>query len=230
VCFRDAFYESVQTQASQVIGHLAQGDLVFLQPEHLRKQWPQLPVAESLDLQGQEYQDCEERLNARVAEAQRAGALAFIIGHGFLQRVESLRADAVVVADGFDFQHPPVGREADLAQQRQVLYQAPYVEVITVVDGGFGPQGRTFLPGLVILFEVRVFVIDVQRRDDSLGDDARPASAVGGGCLAHPAREDQLHLFRTAQIDVVADDLLEELPAMHGTVPNLGQGELGLQN
>ena len=84
-----------------------------------------MPVAKALEIQGQELQDREERLDAPVAEARRAGALALIVGHGFLQRVESQRADTVVVADGFDFQPSPVGREADFAQGRQDFYQAP---------------------------------------------------------------------------------------------------------
>ena len=36
--------------AAQVACHPALGDAVFLQPEHLRKQWPHLPVVKALDL------------------------------------------------------------------------------------------------------------------------------------------------------------------------------------
>ncbi len=81
----------------------------------------------------------------------------------------------------------------------------------------------------MILLEVRVLVIDVQRRDDSLSEDARPASAVGRSLSLHPACKDQLHRFRSAQIDVLADDLLKGLPSMAWAIPHLGKRKLALQ-
>ena len=82
----------------------------------------------------------------------------------------------------------------------------------------------------MILFEVGVLVVDVQRGNYSLGDNARPTSAVGGGLSLHLASEDQLHLFGTAQIDVLADDFLEEAAPVDGAVPHLGERELRLEN
>jgi len=79
----------------------------------------------------------------------------------------------------------------------------------------------------VILLEVGVFVIDVQGGRDALGENARPASAVGGGLSLHLAIKDQLHLFGTAQINILANDFLEEAAAMDPPVPDLGEGELG---
>jgi hypothetical protein len=70
--------------------------------------------------------------------------------------------------------------------------------------------------------EVGVFVIDVQRGHDALGDNARPASAVSGSLSLHFAGKDQLHLFRTAQIDIFADDFLEEAAPVGGAIPDLG--------
>ena len=92
-------------------------------------------------------------------------------------------------------------------------------KIVSVVDRGLGPQGP---PLFVILLEVGVFVIDVQ--------GGRPASAVGGGPSLHLATKDQLHLFGTAQINVLANDLLEKAPAMDRAVPNLSEGELHLEN
>ena len=37
-------------------------------------------------------------------------------------------------------------------------------------------------------------------------------------------------LFRTAQIDVLTNDFFEEATAASGPIPDLGQGELGLEN
>jgi RND family efflux transporter MFP subunit len=45
----------------------------------------------------------------------------------------------------------------------------------------------------------------------------------------HRAGKDQLHLVGTAQIDVFADDFLEEAAPVDGAIPHLGQGELRLE-
>jgi hypothetical protein len=44
------------------------------------------------------------------------------------------------------------------------------------------------------------------------------------------AVEDQAHLVRAADVEVVADHLLEEDPARQRPVQHLGEGELGLQD
>jgi hypothetical protein len=46
----------------------------------------------------------------------------------------------------------------------------------------------------------------------------------------HLATKDQLHLLGTAQIDVFADDLLEEAASVEAPIPNLSEGELGLED
>lgn len=134
------------------------------------------------------------------------------------------------MAELFDFQDPVVGRKTDATQLRQVFDQPSHVEIVGVVDRGFGPQRGPFGATLVVLFEVRVFVVDVQGGDNPLGDNARPTSAVGGSLSLHLAGKDELHGFWSAQIDVLADDLLEKLAPMQGCVPDLGQGELALQD
>ena len=93
-----------------------------------------------------------------------------------------------------------------------------------------GKQARTAPARFVILLEVRVLIIDVQRRDDPLGYDARPASAASHIRPAHFAREDQLHRFGSAQIDVLPDDLLEKFPPVPRAIPNLSEGKLRLQH
>src|SRR5882724_460231 len=105
----------------------------------------------------------------------------------------------------------------------------PTPEVVAIVNGGFGTQARTAPARLVILLEVRVFVIDVQRRDDSVGNYARPASAAGDSRPTHFARKDQLHRFGSAQIDVLPDDFLEKFPPVPRAIPNLSEGKLRLQ-
>ena len=45
-----------------------------------------------------------------------------------------------------------------------------------------------------------------------------------------PAVEDQLHLVGAAEVEVLADHLLEEQAAVHRPVEHLGERELGLQD
>ncbi len=122
------------------------------------------------------------------------------------------------MAQTFDFEQPAIGRKADLAQLRQVVQALADTEVVAVVDGRLGPQGPTFL---VVLFDPRVLVIDVQGRSDVLGDDAGaelPRCPAGDGAV-----EDQPDLLWATQIEVLADHLFEEEAAVHGPVEHLGQ-------
>jgi hypothetical protein len=82
-----------------------------------------------------------------------------------------------VVAGFLDLEHAAVGREADLAQLGQIAQKSSHAEVVGIVNGGFGTQARTAPARFVILLEVRVFIIDVQRRDDP--PQLRCASCIG---------------------------------------------------
>ena len=125
--------------------------------------------------------------------------------------------DPAVVAGFLDLEH--VRRLAE-SRSRATWAGCPegvHAEVVAIVNGGFGTQARTAPARLVILLEVRVFVIDVQRRDDPLGNYARPASGP-------PATVD-LRILR-AKISctvsgrlksyVLPDDFLEKLPPCRG--------------
>ena len=98
-------------------------------------------------------------------------------------------------------------------------------EIVSVVDGGLGAQGAVFL---VILLDAGVPVVDVQGRGHVLSDDA--GAETSGGLRSNPAIEDEADLFRAAEIEVLADDVLEEQPAVLGLVEDLGEGEFGLQD
>ena len=58
---------------------------------------------------------------------------------------------------------------------------------------------------LEVLFDAGVLVFDVQRRRDALGDHA--GAKPPRGVLLATAWEDQLHPIRSAQVDVLSDDL-----------------------
>jgi hypothetical protein len=143
--------------------------------------------------------------------------------------VKPLLAYRAAVADSLDVEQTSVGSKADLPECGKVVKPPAYVEVASVVDGGLGSQGAAFL---VILLDPRGLVVHVEGRIDALGDDAgaeSPGSDVGA-LTQDPAFEDQLHLIGTADVEVLADDLLEEDAPHHRPVEDLRQRELHLKD
>ena len=57
----------------------------------------------------------------------------------------------------------------------------------------------------MILLDARAFVVDVQRSNHAVGNDAR-AEGSGRG-FGDAAIEDRLHLFGSAQIEILANHL-----------------------
>ena len=116
----------------------------------------------------------QERVDARIGEAQARGALAARRDRA-VDGLEGVFGEHAVVAQTLDFEQPSIGRKADLAQLRQIVQTLADAEVVAVVDGGLGAQGPVFL---VILLDARVLVVDVQGRSHVLGHD---------GCGTGPA-------------------------------------------
>jgi len=66
----------------------------------------------------------------------------------------------------------------------------------------------------------------VQRRDHAVGDDA---CAERAGCgFGDAAIQDELDLFRPAQLEILTNHLLKEHASTDGTVQHLGEGQLDL--
>ena len=66
-------------------------------------------------------------------------------------------------------------------------------------------------PFLVVQLDARVLVIDVQRGDHAAGD--HPGTEPAWGVAADPAVKNQLHLIRSPDIQVLANDFLQQDPA-----------------
>jgi hypothetical protein len=99
------------------------------------------------------------------------------------------------------------------------------LEIVGVVDRGFGAKGLAFF---VVLLDLGLLVLNVQRGHNPLGQNARaeaPRRATGDTPV-----EDQLHLIGSAEIEILPDDLLEETTPRDRPIEHLGQGELGLQD
>ena len=81
---------------------------------------------------------------------------------------------------------------------------------------------------LEVLLDLGGFVADMQRGDDPLSNDAgieHTRRAFG-----NPPLEDQADLGRATQIDVLANDLLEQVASAQGSVEDLRAGEFRLQD
>src|SRR5438093_1337125 len=63
---------------------------------------------------------------------------------------------------------------------------------------------------------------------DARGDDASGEAARRG--LGDLAGKEELDLIRPPQIEIVADDALEELPPTEGPVEDLGETDFGLED
>ena len=185
----DAFDESVGAQAPQVVGHLAGGDVLGSFAEEGRGEGAQFTGGESVRQQPVDEQGPQQGVNPGVAEAQSgdAGALGGDERGGEIGK--GLRAADRVVADGLDAEQAPVGGEAELPQVEQVGQPFGYAEVMWVVDGGLGAQRS---PLLVVLLDLGVLVVDVQRRRDALGDHpgAEPARGLVFAAVEDSAVED----------------------------------------
>ena len=139
--------------------------------------------------------------------------------------IEQPLGQGTVLGDGLDFEQTAIGIEADGPQRGQVGEATSDSEIVGVVDRGLGAQGAPFLE---VLLDLGGFVADVQRRDDPLGDDAGVERARRA--FANPPLEDQADLGRSPQIEVFADDRLEQVTPGQGPVEHLGAGELRLQD
>jgi len=184
----------------------------------------ELRRGEPVGQEPEDHQRTEQRLDPRVGEPQ--GRNPLVGDHlGALDLPQGRFAEGAVVAELLDVEETSVGVEADLPQGGEVLQPFAEGEVPRVVDRGLGPEGP---PLLVVLLDPAVLVVQVERGRHPLGEDPRPEPP--GGPPRDPAPEDQLHLVRPAEVQVLADDRLEEDPPGEGPVQELGQRELRLED
>ena len=137
----------------------------------------QVSVGEPGGQEAKDDQDAEQRLDARVAEAQRSCAVV-IDDDGLADLVKRLLADVAVRARSLHVKETAVGGEADLSQRGEVMEASADTEVAGVVDRGLGAQSAVLL---VVLLDPGMLVVDVQRRRDTFRDDPGAKPAVGTG-------------------------------------------------
>src|SRR6201981_3215520 len=219
-----AINQAVDAKSAQLVGHCALGDCYGIAAGQSRKMLAQIGGPEALRELSEQDEGLEQRLNAWVGKTQAGRAL--VAGcHRSVDGLQSIFAEDAVVAQSRDLDEPLIGRKSDRAQLRKIVQAFSNAEVVSVVDGRLGPQGPVFL---VVLLDARVLVIDVQGWGDLLRD--HPGAKAGFRRARYPALEDEFDLLRAAEIEVLADHLLEEQATMHRSVEDLGGGELHLQD
>ena len=103
--------EAVEAQAAELVGQAARGQCVGRDAQQARERGAQVAVGETLGEQPEDHQGAQERLEARVGEAERRDPLPVDHlwgGH----RAERVRADRAIVREPFDLEQPAVGVEA----------------------------------------------------------------------------------------------------------------------
>src|SRR5262252_4140766 len=161
----------------------------------------QISRPEALGELSEQDEGMQEGVHSLIGEAQPRGPLA-ASRNRTVDGLESILAEDAIVAQALNFEEPAIGSKADLAQLGEVVETPADPEVIGVVDGGLGAQGTIFL---VILFDARVLVMDVQGWGYAVGHDAGAKPLLGAASARHPAIEDKLDLLGAAEIEVLAD-------------------------
>src|SRR2546426_5727965 len=124
-------------------------------------------MAEAGGTQRKETKRLHEGEDAAIPQAERGGALC-IDDSGLGQGIEVVVADQAVVAQIFNAQEASVGGKADLPQGGEIAQSPTDLEVVGIVDGGFSPERLAFF---VVLLDARFLVVDVERWDDTFGED-----------------------------------------------------------
>src|SRR5882762_7041664 len=80
-----------------------------------------------------------------------------------------------------------------------------------------------------ILLHVGVLVLDMQAGLDAVGDHSRAIAEWRGRCRAlDPDRKQEPHAIGATEVEILADEGLEEMPSLHRAVEHLGETHLQL--
>ena len=98
---RDPLDETVQTEATQIVGHRAGRIGLRISTLELCDVIAELPMAKAGGREGEQTERVHERVDPAVAEAEAGGAL-ILHAHGCGDGVQAVFADEAVVAQRFD--------------------------------------------------------------------------------------------------------------------------------
>src|SRR5712691_3534562 len=217
--------QALETKAAQIVGHAAEGVVVPVPAEQVGNVCSEVPVPETVLDVVEDAEGMEECHHARIAEAESRGTL-IVLQAGALQPIESVLGQGAVVADPFHLQEPAVDASGDAAQVVQVLDGLGRPEVDRLIDRGFGPQSP---PLLEVLLDVGVLECDVETGVHAVGVYPGAVAEVGFRCAtAESDGKQQADTTGPSQVDVFADDFLEEVSTLGGPIEDLGQADFHL--
>ncbi len=125
----------------------------------------------------------------------------------------------------FQVEQPPIDAPSQGPEVGEITQTPSNAKVIRVVEGSLGAQSA---PPLEVLLDVTTLVLDVQAGQDAVGDDACREAAWA--CSQDLAINQELNTIRAAQIEIVANHLLKELPSTHRVIEHLGEADLHLED
>src|SRR6266568_721317 len=217
--------QALETKAAQIVGHAAEGVVVPVPAEQVGDVCFEVPVPETVLDVVEDAEGMEECHHARIAEAESGGTL-IVLQAGALQPIESVLGESAVVADPFQLQEPAVDASGDAAEVVQVLDGLGGPEVDGLIDCGLGPQRP---PLLEVLLDVGVLECDVEAGVHAVGDHTGAIAEVWFRCAtAESDGKQQADTAGPSEVDVFADDFLEEVSTLGGSIKDLGQADFNL--
>ena len=207
-----------------MISHLPGGNGLRRFPQQGSPVVAQFAVGKTPRQQTKHQQRTEQRQHRRVGEAQTAGPLT-IHFHRF---VHARNASSPITQSWLSCW---TSRRRRLAVKPIFRNAGRFVSpLLTLKSRGLlmVVSVRNARPSLWYCLILLTLVVHVQRGHDPFGQ--HPGAEPARGPLGHPPLENQLHLVRPPEVQILADDLLEEGPARLGTIQHLGQRELRLQD
>jgi hypothetical protein len=116
----------------------------------------------------------------------------------------------------------------DLSEAVEILDPLVDAEIARVVDRRLCPERALFLE---VLLDVRALELDVKCGVHALRDDPCAIAVLGrAGVAPKPDGKQEGDTVWPAEVEVVADDLLEEVATLDRPVEDLGEAEFDLPN
>ena len=206
---RDAADDAVEPKPAEIVGHCAgavAGQAATKQGSH---QWTQITIAEAGGQMAEVAECSEQRLRARIAEAQGRHALAGPRPGWQLQTFKAGRRRDRSVRDALDLQQFGIDLPPDRAQVGQGVQTFGPLEVEWIVDGSFCPQSALLFE---VLLDVGMLVVDVQAGRDAVGNHARlVAETWWRRASVEPRWKQEADAIGATEVQIVANDRFEEL-------------------
>jgi len=214
--------QATQAEAAKVVCHLRGGIGAAQQRGDARSEVAMAKAGWQMD---ETRQGLHEGLDAGITEAHGGDPVPVELPR-ILQAVERLGRQGAVMTDAFSGQEGAIDVIPQGPQCRQLVEAFGEAEVVRVVDRQLAAQAVAFFE---VLLQMGMFVFDVETRLDAVRDDAR---AIAAGRSGRPTREstwkEQPDPIGAAEVEVVANDGLEEVAALHRTVKDLRETDFEL--